>query len=260
MEIFISIVQKFIFRDRDDKKRTNQSLELTPASLKAIYGLLTMGSAMVDSKNNSIAQVSGVSQKTVINTLEKLKKLDYLRGKQNRYKIIDYLKLFERWELGYNETLRSNLPIGTFSPSSHKNFYDLEAEIKEYAVQYGYLIGGELGASIIAQYIRPISATLHLNHKINYRQIVIKLKLKPDEEGNIAFFQTFGSDDNKHHPETWVNPLLIHAELVCTGNSRLKETAQIIYDRYIRQSAGMAMHIEPGMRVLDPVYDWSYRS
>ena len=235
-----------LVRDRRSKKSsnksTNQSLALTPAALQVIYGLLRLPNSMFDrEKIDWIARVSGVGTKTAIETLEKLKQLDYIRGKDNRYKIIDRAKLFERWELGYHEILRTKLLIGTFSPSSHHHFSEIEAQIKDYADLYGYLIGGELAASIITQYLRPISATLHLNNNINYREIAVKLKLKPDEEGNIAFFKKIGSDDSwfeasrQHHPKI-VHPLLIHAELVCTGNSRLKETARLVYDVCIKEN------------------------
>lgn len=234
---------------KSSKKHSNQSLALTPAALQVIYGLLRLPVSMFDEgKIDWISEVSGVTPRTVFHTLEKLKKLDYIRGRDNRYKIIDYVKLFERWELGYHEILRSKLLIGTFSSSSHNDFSEISPKIKEYADRYGYLIGGELAASMITQYLRPISATLHMNPKINYLEIAVKLKLKPDPGGNIAFFQNlgmncgmncgmnFGIDNDPEDKFTQfalkvVHPLLIHAELVCTGNSRLKETAQIIYDR-----------------------------
>jgi len=187
--------------------------------------------------DKEIAYLSDVPLKTVRIALKKLQELDYIKLKNGGYEIVDYVKLFERWELGYSEKLRAKFLLGTFSPVGKRNFSEFEDELKEYADKYGYLIGGELATSILTKYLRPISATLHLYKNINARQIAVKLKLKPDIEGNIVLFQSFGSDEDRQNEfgefKNLVNPLLIHAELVRTGNSRLKETAQIIYARYI---------------------------
>ena len=170
-------------------------------------------------------------------TLKKLQALDYIKLKYGGYEIVDYVKLLERWELRYAERLRAKLLLGTFSPIGKRNFSEVAEELKEYADKYSYLIGGELAASIVTEYLRPISATLHLHKNVDARQIAVKLKLKPDIEGNIVLLQSFGNDEYQHNKfgelNNIVNPLLIHAELVQTGNSRLKETAQIIYTRYI---------------------------
>jgi hypothetical protein len=47
--------------------------------------------------------VGGITPKTLKNTLGKLEKLDYIKRTRKGYEIIDYVKLFERWELGYAE-------------------------------------------------------------------------------------------------------------------------------------------------------------
>ncbi len=187
--------------------------------------------------DEKIAYLSDIPLKTVRIALKKLQELDYVKPKNGGYEIVDYIKLFERWELGYSEKLRAKFLLGTFSPIGKRNFSEVEDELKEYADKYGYLIGGELAASILTKYLRPVSETLHLHKNIDARQIAVKLKLKPDIEGNIILFQSFGNDQDRQNQfgklKNFVNPLLIHAELVRTGNSRLKETAQIIYVQYI---------------------------
>jgi hypothetical protein len=231
-----------VVRNQASKDSTNKSLEITSAALQVMYALLSQPNTLKgDDVDEQISYISGVSTKTVKSTIKKLQELDYMTYKHGRYEIIDYVKLLERWELGYSETLRSKLLIGTFSPIGKRNFSEIEDDLKKYTDQYGYLIGGELAASILTEYLRPISAILHLGENVDYRQIAVKLKLKPDPEGNIALLESFGHD--KHHQNEFgglkniVNPLLIHAELVRTGNSRLKETAQLIYDRYIEEIA-----------------------
>lgn len=233
-----------LVRNQVSKESSSKSLEITAAALQVIYALLSQPNLLATeySFDEEIAYISGVTSKTVKATLKKLQDLDYIARRHGRYEIIDYIRLLERWELGYTERLRAKLLLGTFVPIEKGGFPEIRDKIKECAEQFDYLIGGELAASLMTDYLRPISATLHLSNGSDSRQIAVKLKLKPDPDGSIALLQTFGHDKCQLHElgenqQHLVHPLLIHAELVRTGNSRLKETAQLIYDRYIEELA-----------------------
>ncbi|MCW6036345.1 hypothetical protein K4A83_08685 [Spirulina subsalsa FACHB-351] len=233
-----------LVRNQASKESANKSLEITAAALQVIYALLRKPHLLLDESGfgEEISYISGVTLKTVKNTLNKLQELDYIARRYGRYEIVDYLKLLERWELGYIERLRAKLLLGTFSPIGKGGFREVEDKIRECTDQFNYLVGGELAASVMTDYLRPISATLHLINNSDSRQIAVKLKLKPDPDGDIALLQTFGHIGYQRYEggknqQSLVHPLLIHAELVRTGNSRLKETAQLIYDRYIEELA-----------------------
>jgi len=233
-----------LVRNQVPKESVSKSLEITAASLQVIYALLSQSNLFGRGYDfdEEIAYISGVTPKTVKNTLKKLQGLDYITYRHGKYEIIDYVRLLERWELGYSERLRAKLTLGTFTPIGKIGFSEVADKIKEGAEHYDYLIGGELAASVMTEYIRPISATLHLSSNSNSREMAVNLKLKPDPDGNITFLQTFGhvkyhQNELGEFQKNLINPLFVHAELVRTGNSRLKETAQLIYDRYIEELA-----------------------
>lgn len=233
-----------LVRNQVSKEGAGKSLEITAAALQVIYALLSQPNLLAREYDfdEEIAYISGVTPKTVKSTIKKLQDLDYITRKHRRYEIVDYIRLLERWELGYTERLRAKLLLGTFTPIEKGGFPEVRDKIKEYAEQFNYLIGGELAASVMTDYLRPISATLHLSNNSDSRQIAVKLKLKPDPDGDVALLQTFGHVESqlyelRKNKQSLVHPLLIHAELVRTGNSRLKETAQLIYDRYIEELA-----------------------
>ncbi len=233
-----------VVRNQALKDSLNKSLEITAATLQVMYALLYQPKLIFIENDfeEKIADISDVTSKTVKSTLRKLEELNYIRRIRGGYEISDYIKLLERWELGYFERLRTKLLVGTYSPNANRSFSEVEANLKGYSEECGYLIGGELGASIINKYLRPINATLHLKKDVNQFQIVVKLKLKPDPNGNIIVLKNFGDDESKKGKfglltNNIVHPLLIHAELVWNGNSRLKETAKLIYDKYIEDIA-----------------------
>ena len=232
-----------VVRNQFSKDSSNKSLELTATALEVMYFILKHPSIiMLDGIEEKINALSGnrLTQKTVKNTLEKLQKLDYIKRNLKGYEIIDYIKFLERWEIGYAERLRAKLLIGTFRSIGKRNFHEIEDGLKQYSHKYGYRIGGELAASIMTQYLRPVSAVIYVNQD-RYLPLAVDLKLKPDPNGNIEIHQEIDRQ-NFHHIHNGelnnlIHPLLIHAELVRTGDSRLKETAQLIFDKYIEEIA-----------------------
>ncbi len=239
-------------RNQTSKENINKSLEITALVLQVIYFILKDPSIIAIASNENYWKlnsclVGGITPKAVKNTLEKLKKLDYIKRTREGYEVIDYVKLFERWELGYAEKLHSKLLIGKFRYIGSRNFSDIEDKLKLNAHKRGYLIGGEVAASVMTQYLRPVGATIYIPKTFNYLQLAVDIGLKPDPDGNIEFHQIFDTQHDLHalndlFPErddfnNLINPLLVHAELVRTGDSRLKETAHLIFDKYIEEIA-----------------------
>ena len=170
--------------------------------------------------------------------IDKLYKLNYLEKRNGTYQIVDYLKLFERWELAYTETLRSQLFIDTFTPINNLPFSDISKLLIQKENDWDYLIGGELGAALATNYLHPITATLHVPE--NYTRIFVDLKLKPSSTGEITFLKKWTShdiwknNDNFKNSNLLADPLLIHAELMMSKDERLRETAHIIFNKYIK--------------------------
>jgi hypothetical protein len=227
------------------KIKDRKSSEITAANLQVMYAIMRYKKPLFDitkhifnqalHKNyyEKIAYTSGVSLSTVRNTIEKLKKLKYIKKRFDEYEITNDIEFLERWELGYTERLRDKLFIGTFIPAMNRFFSEVTPDIEEYASPDTYLIGGELGAALLTNYIRPIGATLHLHPSMRESEVAVKLKLKPDPQGKVIMLKSFGED--QEYKQKLIHPLLIHAELMYSEDSRLEETANKIYDKYIEE-------------------------
>jgi hypothetical protein len=230
-----------LVRNQNIKEIVKKSYEITAATLQVMYAVLqNPNSLLTDSDSyERLTRVAGVDRKTFKKSIEKLQRLDYLKKNRNHggYEIADYIGLFERWEMGYSERLRNKLLIERFSPLNEQPFSELEYAIREYSSELNYQIGGELGAALLTRHITPIEATLHVPQD-SYRLIAVKLKLKPNPNGKITFLQCFGDwRCQTDLPGSLADPLLIHAELLQSDDDRLRETAQLIYDKYIEEIA-----------------------
>jgi hypothetical protein len=197
----------------------------TTNGFKLIYVILQDPDRLT-TNHRAIANAAGIAASAVGAILRQLAETHYLQRKRNGdYQLLDYSKLLQRWELGYVERLRPKLFLGQFSPANGAAIAELTQPLSQQAEKSGFLIGGELGAAIATNYLRPQSATLHV--QANHRLLLVKLRLKPDPQGPITLLQQFGTANASRQPDAGIlaDPLLLYAELMMTGNDRLRETA-----------------------------------
>ncbi|BAZ17244.1 hypothetical protein NIES4071_91220 [Calothrix sp. NIES-4071] len=208
--------------------------QITPISFKIIYSLLK-NPEILTLPLQELADNTGTTLSSITNTLENLYKLGYImRQPRGGYRIANYIKLFERWEIGYVETLRPKLLIETFTYTKENKFSEFAENIINLASANNILIGGELGAALTTSYLLPQSATLHVTG--NHHLIAAKLQLKPDAKGAITFLTQFGKQNYGASIQgaCVADPLLIHAELMTESDDRLEETAELIFTKYIK--------------------------
>jgi hypothetical protein len=205
---------------------------LTPAGLQLVY-ILLRDPDLLNAQYRQLSEWTGISLGAVSGVIQNLYTSGYLqKQRKGGYQIVNYRKLLSFWELGYAEKLRDRLLIGTFSSGSNRPFAELMAEIQKGAAAADYLIGGELGAAIATDYLHPTRATLHVK---DHHQIVVKLRLRPDPKGEVVILRQFGTQN------AWVSdrvndladPLLIRGELLIENDDRLRETASLLFDRFI---------------------------
>ncbi|WP_293010711.1 type IV toxin-antitoxin system AbiEi family antitoxin [Mongoliibacter sp.] len=91
--------------------------------------------------------------------------------------------------------------------------------------------GGETGADLLTNYLRPEKFTLFTDLKKN--DFIKGTRLMPDPNGEIEVYETFWEKGNAM--ERCVPPLLVYADLIINGDKRSIEIAQRIYDRYIQE-------------------------
>jgi hypothetical protein len=211
------------------------SKTLTTNGFKLIYVILQDPDRLT-ANHRAIAQEAGIAASSVGLILKQLEEMQYLQRKRNGdYQLLDYPKLLHRWELGYVERLRPKLFLGRFSPLNGELIAQLTQTLTQQAEEQKFLIGGELGAAIATDYLRPQNVTLHIQE--NHRPLLVKLRLKPDTQGSITLLQQFGTANKQPESAILADPRLIYAELMMTGNDRLRETADRLLENTIHSSS-----------------------
>ena len=97
-------------------------------------------------------------------------------------------------------------------------------------------LGGETAAAVITKYLKPQNHTIYTQEK--YGKLLLQLKLKKAPDGNVELFKKFWNFEYPFNKNNLVNPVLIYADLIATGDNRNLDTAKIMYEKEIIRYIG----------------------
>lgn len=141
-------------------------------------------------------------------------------------------KALNMWNEAYAEQLASKLLIGKYQSANGSNFASL---LKLPSMPLPVVIGGEVAADVLTEYLRAGSLHLYMQER-DASDIRQQLRLAPSERGNIEFRRAFSSDlagAEAEYGMPLAHPVLVYAELMAGGDSRLAETAMRLRQEYL---------------------------
>lgn len=193
-----------------------------PAGIKMIFALLNELN-LVNATYREIADTAGIALGNVGDLMNDLETLGYLfnMGKKGK-KLQNHKMLLDRWCIAYMENLRPKLFLGTFS-GPRKNWQDIN--LSPLHAQWG----GEPGAAILDQYLKPEILTVYVEPE-HPEKFILPNKLYKDNQGNINLIKRFWLQKDQLD---YVPPILIYAELMASNEQRNTEAAKRIYEKHI---------------------------
>lgn len=220
--------------------KTNKAF--TKSGAQVIFQLLKDSDA-VNSNHRDIAKKSKVSLGTVSNAINGLFDAGYLVKWKNEksYQLINKEKLLEKWITIINEKTLPAFFIGRYRMSgiNANNYKNINLDNQAFW-------SGEPAAAELTNYLNPEQFVLFTTKsKID---ITKDYQLLPDYSGNVSVYKPFWDiiDYRGDYGNNWdwnintnrggrtVDPVLIYAQLIYSGNERNLETAQLIYNEYIK--------------------------
>jgi len=196
----------------------------TKKGMRVIFTFLC-DEELVNAPYRDIAENADVALGTVTYIMKNLIKMGYVVNIKNKRRLINKEELFERWVTRYPEILKPGLLLGRFTGIDERK--ELE-KLKPKNAQWG----GEPAAARKTGYLKPEILTIYIN-KNKLDDIVLKNRLKKDPEGNIEIYERFWKVAQNEKKDT-VPPLLIYTDLLAEEDERTIETANIIYEKYLR--------------------------
>jgi hypothetical protein len=210
-----------------EKPTTRASRAFYPSGLKIVYAFLC-DSELVNAPYRTIAEIANVALGAVgliINDLTQLGHIVDMGSRGRRLK--DKRKLLERWIISYPEKLRPKFEIGKYKALNPDWWQTIQL------TPYQACWGSEVAADQLTHYLKPEIFTLYLPEK-QATKLILTNKLRKDPTGNIELLKTFWNT-NYETDDLLVNPILIYADLMASGDPRNIETAEIIYEQHLAQ-------------------------
>ncbi len=201
--------------------------------------LLTLLLTHEDAINYSLrdlARISGISLGRTGTIMKELRNNGFIiKTAENKSELYDKKRLFDKWIENYGERLRPNLLIGTYKISPKMDIQKIAQILKNSTVDFAY--GGETGAEILSQYFRAGCIDVFIPEE-KTMDVIKQLKLAPAKEYNMRLFELYSDEllfKDKSFSAPLVLPIMMYAELLFQGNDRAIETAEIIFDKYIKE-------------------------
>ncbi len=223
--IFIKNNRVFLLIDTNkkikvQKETTNRAF--TKTGLKVIFHLLA-NADLINRSQREIAKTTGVALGNIPQIITGLKKTGFLIPlNRNTYVWEKRSELLNRWIDGYATVLR---------PTLVKSRYKIRDDWHNIKLHKGVSAwGGEPAADILTNNLRPEKLILYT--KEEKTELIGSYRIIPDINGELEVLDMFW---NNTTGDTIAHPILIYAELMITGGKRNIETAQIIYEKYIKE-------------------------
>ena len=200
----------------------------------------------------NIAAAAGVSLGAASEAMADLRHRRFLTSDAGGRTLTRVAELHRRWLNGYADQLRPKLLLGRwrFADGGTGTALDRLGE-REPARPVDANLGGEAAAARLTRHLRPQSAALHVEGRAGAAAAAKALRLLPDREGLIvmldrihgvpALSEPDGSDGRRADAANLIplaHPLLVHAELAAVPDpdARLREAAELLYERWLRPS------------------------
>lgn len=208
---------------QQEKEQVNRAF--TKTGLRVIFHFL-LNEEIVNNPYRNIAQMTDIGLGNVNNVINGLKQAGFLlKMNKGAYKLANKKELLEKWMVAYEEKLKPALHIGNFrflKEEDHKNW-------KHVPIMPGKTLwGGEPAADLMTNYLRPDVLTLYTEETRN--ELIKHYRLIPDEKGKVRVYKKFWNYDEVKN--NTVDPVLVYADLMNTGDGRCMETAKKLFDEY----------------------------
>jgi len=208
-----------------------------PSGLQVLFVLLVEPAA-TDMPYRELAVHSGVALGSIAVIMNELKGKGYLTRRRAGSRLGRRRELLERWVSGYSEQLRPKLLHGVFvAPEKDPaaNWQHLREALRQRQIESA--VTGGLGAYEFTRHYRGETLTAFVSDWP--KGVLQELRWLPSPTGPITILRKFcpavtwsmGGEQQVAHP------LLVYAELLHSGRERERETARIIYERYLERLA-----------------------
>jgi len=225
--VYINNNDVFLYIDTHKTTKTRKekgNRAFTKTGLKVLFQFL-LDKELINQTQREIANVTNVALGNIPQIINGLLETNLVyKLNKKEYVINNYEELLHKWVTEYDQTLRPTIFKQRFRfQNKNQHWKDVQLNTAN------TLWGGEPAGDIITNHLRPEKFTLYTRETT--KDLMINYKLLPDDEGEIWVYEMFWKNNfnDKTAPKQ-----LVYTDLMITEDKRCKETAQIIFNEYIK--------------------------
>lgn len=207
-------------------KEVNRAFAKT--GLKVIF-LFLVDETYINRPYREIAEKADVGLGNVNIIMNGLKALRLLVLKNEKeFLLPDKKVLLEKWIGAYDERLKPTVHLGNYRFLKNEDFFDWQnLKIKTEKT----LWGGEPAGALYTRNLNPEILTIYTTE--SRAELMKNYRLVPDVDGNVQVYEKFWRTEG-YNIDNAVPPILAYTDLINTGNKRCIDTAQKIYEKFIK--------------------------
>ncbi|MHA2879051.1 type IV toxin-antitoxin system AbiEi family antitoxin [Vibrio campbellii] len=187
--------------------------------MKCLFALL-VDENLLTRPYSEIAHQSNISLGMVSKAIHYLITNKYIPEKKENRRLLDKSSLIYQWLQSYHNVLRPKISMMRLTAQQHWDELELLP---------GEFWGGEVAANEMTHYLIPEHALLYTY--LPLKQKIRQYRARPDDNGNLTVANPFWGESLDITP--FALALLSTAELLSSHDSRNREAAEIINDRYL---------------------------
>ncbi|MBN1187126.1 MAG: winged helix-turn-helix transcriptional regulator [Bacteroidales bacterium] len=210
--------------------RTNQSRAFQEAGVKLIF-ILLKNPENLQCTYRELAAMTNISIGSVSNIMKELEELNYILITNTKRVLKNIPSLLNRWIIAYNEVLRPRI-IRKRMRFSNIEDYKIWDTIPLQNIEGINIWGGEPAATLLTGQLQPEKFMIYTN--TNWQSVASKLKLIPDEKGDVEILYMFWKDNDINKKKNIAPALLIYAELIASGHERNLQIAKTILENELQ--------------------------
>lgn len=209
------------------KPKEKQNRAFTKTGLKVLFHFL-LKPHLVNLPHREIAEITQVAHGNIAYIFNGLQGNGFLvRLNKNTFQLMNKKELLDKWMVAYKETYQPTLETGRFRFANDENFIHL----RNVPLRKGETLwGGEPAGDLLTNYLRPGELTLYTTETRD--ELMRNYRLIPDPKGDVVVYKKFWNIE-EHNQNNVAPNLLTYIDLINTGDNRCRETAQLIWDKYL---------------------------
>lgn len=195
---------------------------------------------LINATYREIADRANVAVGTVGWVINALKAGGFIRNKgaKKERHLVHCKKLLDRWVEAWPEKLKPKYFQAEYIANTTNWWENIDI------CKYGAHWGGEVAAAKYTGYLKPKVATLYIPDN-EHTELLRDARLRKgnDEDGNkVLLYRPFWPRKfarlHDKYPKELVDPVLVYADLIATGDPRNQEVARMIYEQHIAEYCG----------------------